>query len=134
MKSKYFLTFPADITNDSVTYKLIKKYDLKINIVKAQITAGQSGNLLIEFEDQANRIEEAIEYLRSQGITVEPMSAKIKFDSENCVHCGACTAVCFSGALSMNKESWEMEFDQSKCVACKLCVDACPLKLFEINS
>jgi ferredoxin len=49
------------------------------------------------------------------------------------VHCGACTAVCPSRALTMNGDKWTLTFDHSKCLICELCVKACPLKAMDVN-
>ncbi|MFA6696533.1 MAG: 4Fe-4S dicluster domain-containing protein [Sphaerochaeta sp.] len=46
--------------------------------------------------------------------------------------CGACTAVCSSGALWMDSEA-KLQFDVSHCVVCGLCVHACPMRLFEVS-
>ena len=51
----------------------------------------------------------------------------------NCIHCGSCTAVCFSGALTMSRATNEMVFNPEKCVVCELCLKACPLRLFSID-
>ncbi|MFW6181130.1 MAG: 4Fe-4S binding protein, partial [Spirochaetota bacterium] len=41
--------------------------------------------------------------------------------------CGACTAVCPSGALCIsNRASMEVVFDQDRCIGCGLCIPACP--------
>ncbi len=58
---------------------------------------------------------------------------QLDFKREGCVACGACTAVCFSGALSHNRPGWELNFKPELCVICGLCVKACPLKLFNID-
>ena len=54
MIKKVVLSFPVDATDRSLTYDLVKLYDIRINILKAEIQAGKSGNLLVELE--ADRI------------------------------------------------------------------------------
>ncbi len=55
------------------------------------------------------------------------------FQEDKCIDCGNCTAVCFAGALTMDKTTWKLNFDKEKCVVCELCIIACPLKLFNID-
>ncbi len=71
--------------------------------------------------------------MEKEGVKVVPVEKQIYLNKEDCVHCGACTSVCFPGALSMDKESWLLQFEPSKCVVCGLCVFACPLRIINIS-
>lgn len=42
----------------------------------------------------------------------------------SCVHCGACVAVCPTGAL--NNDDGMVTYDPAKCVMCDACIKACP--------
>jgi hypothetical protein len=42
MTTKVILYFPSDATDKAVTYDLVKRYDLRINILRAEIEAGRS--------------------------------------------------------------------------------------------
>jgi ferredoxin len=53
--------------------------------------------------------------------------AAVVVSDERCVHCGACTSVCPSSALSMDAPGWALAFQPSRCIACKRCLGACPL-------
>jgi len=50
-----------------------------------------------------------------------------------CVHCGACTAVCPSGALSIEAPRWELSFEKDKCDICQLCARACPVHAITVS-
>ncbi|MDM7202717.1 MAG: 4Fe-4S binding protein, partial [Thermodesulfobacteriaceae bacterium] len=50
-----------------------------------------------------------------------------------CIHCGACTAVCPTGALSVDRETFKVIFDPEKCTTCGFCVSACITKAMEIH-
>lgn len=133
MKGRFILNFPQESSDKPITYFLIKNYNFKINILKAEFTAGKEGHLLIEVEAEKKDFDKGMEFINKEGITIFPLSRKINLNSEECVHCGACTAVCFSGALEMDRNSWELLFNPDKCIVCELCIDACPLKLIKID-
>jgi ferredoxin len=112
---------------------LVKDYDIRINILKAEVYPGKRGSLLLELQGKKENIEHGVEYLKRQNIICESLDKRIHFQEEKCIDCGNCTAVCFAGALTMNRETWKLEFDKSQCVVCELCIPACPLHLFEID-
>jgi len=130
---RYVLTFPPDKVDEPLTYNLIKDYRMEINILKADINAGKEGKLLLEFRTEEKEMERGLKYIKEKGIGVSPVSKQISLRYEDCVHCGACTAVCFPGALTMEKPSWELNFETEKCIVCGLCLKACPLNLFKIE-
>jgi len=134
MKSKRFvLTFPPDATGEPITYNLIKKFDIMVNIVRADVSPGKIGHLVMEMTAPAKVLKEGMEYIRQQKVECEPIDKKITCRDDLCIHCGACSAVCFAGALTMGRHTAELSFEPEKCVVCELCLTACPLKLFSID-
>lgn len=134
MKSKRFvLTFPPDATGQPITYNLIKKYDIMVNIVKANVSPGEIGHLVIEMTAPAKVLKEGMDYIKQNNVECEPIDKKITCRQDLCIHCGACSAVCFAGALTMKSDTAELLFEPEKCVVCELCLKACPLKLFSID-
>ena len=134
MKSKRFvLTFPPEATGEPITYNLIKKYDIMVNIVRADVSPGKIGHLVMEMTAPAKVLKEGMEYIRQQKVECEPINKKITCREDLCIHCGACSAVCFAGALTMGRHTAELSFEPEKCVVCELCLTACPLKLFSID-
>ncbi len=133
MIKKVVLSFPVDATDRSLTYDLVKLYDIRINILKAEIQAGKSGNLLVELEADDDKMEEGINYLIRCGVTVSPVSSKVSRDEARCINCGNCASACFSHALTISAPDWKLKFNPEKCIACKLCLKSCPLKLFRIE-
>jgi ferredoxin len=127
------LRFPADSVNEPITYTLIKEYDVLINILNADITHGKEGNLLIEMAGDKGNVDKAVIYLENKQVEISPVVKTILFTESACIHCGACSSVCFPGALEMDPDSRELQFLPEKCVACELCIKACPLQLFELN-
>jgi ferredoxin len=132
-KQRVVLRFPSDSAGEPITYVLIKEYDVMINILNADISHGREGNLLVEISGEKESLEGALSYLNSKRVEVLPVVKTILFKQEECIHCGACTSVCYPGALIMDLESRELRFSPEECVACELCIKACPLQLFELN-
>ncbi|MBW2193204.1 MAG: 4Fe-4S binding protein, partial [Deltaproteobacteria bacterium] len=50
-----------------------------------------------------------------------------------CTHCGACTAVCPTRALSIERPEMVVDFNQKKCSVCELCVPTCPTRAMVIR-
>ena len=132
-KRRLVLRFPADRIEEPITYNLVKEYDIIINILNADITHGKEGNLLLEMKGVKENLDEALVYLESVEVEYSPVVKNILFNSELCIHCGACSSVCFSDALNIDKLDRRLIFTPENCIACELCIKACPLQLFELN-
>jgi ferredoxin len=132
-KQRFTLNFPPESSEKPLTYHLIKDYNLKINILKAEITAGKEGHLLIEVEGDEADLENGLKFLMDENIEVIPLNQQITLKEDECVHCGACTAVCFPGALKLDRATWKLIFKPEECVVCGLCVNACPLGIINIG-
>ncbi len=133
IRKRYILNFPPESGDKAFTYHLVKDYDIRINILKAEVYPGKRGSLLLELQGKRENIEQGVEYIKSNKIICESLDKRIHFQHDKCIDCGNCTAVCFAGALTMNPQSWKLEFKKDKCVVCELCIPACPLKLFKID-
>lgn len=127
-KVKLLLMFPKKLTAEPITYNLVKKYDLMINILKAQVDYNIEGKLLIELEGTEKNIKNAIAYLKDLDIKVKKDGTSTFIDFDKCVGCGACVAACEVGALYLD-EADKLVFDGSKCLECMLCIKACPQRI-----
>lgn len=132
-KKRYILKFPPQSGDLPLSYHLVKEYDIRINILKAEVRPGKTGSLVLELEGTKENLKQGIQYLKDNHVECEPLNKKIHWNNERCINCGNCTAVCFAGALVMDSKKWELEFDPDKCIVCELCVPACPLNLFTID-
>lgn len=133
MKKRIVLTFPPAKVSEPVTYNLVKKFDIVVNILNADITPGKQGKLMLELKSTKENIDNAIEYFRDADISWSPAQKSIVLNKEDCVHCGSCAAVCFADALYMDSDTRELQFHPEKCIACELCLKACPMQLFELD-
>ncbi len=126
------LTYPPDAVQEPVTYRLVKDYDLKINILKARIRPHEGGRLIMELSGKKEKLDSAMAYLASMAIDVTPIIQEIRVDPDKCVSCSVCTAICPTGALALDRESWEVSLDHDKCVMCESCVLVCPYRAIDI--
>lgn len=132
-KVKVLFYYPAKEIAKPITYHLIKDYDLEINILHADISLNKVGKLILDIRGEEKNIEDGLKFVQELGINYKLFNKSIIWKEESCIHCGACTAVCPSGALWMDKNDWSLTFDREKCLVCELCVKACPLKVMSVT-
>jgi len=133
MREKYILEYSSAVVEEPVIYTLVKRFDIKVNILRAEISSGQEGSMLVELDGESEMLAQSRAYLASVSVTLAPIARSLSVREEDCVHCGSCTGVCFSGCLSMNHEDWDLVVDRDKCIACGLCVKACPFGLISLQ-
>ncbi len=131
---KIVLTFPKNLIDRPIVYKLIKEFDLSFNILKASITPDAEGIMAIEISGEEKKIEEGIKYIKDQGVKVSPLSKDIKVNWDECTQCTACVSICPTKALYISdKKTMSVSFDEEKCIACELCVRPCPPRAIEVH-
>jgi ferredoxin len=123
-----WLNFSPNIVNKSIISDAMKRYDITFNILRANITP-KGGKALIELE--GDEVDNAIEYMESQGIKVSPIKKVLKRDEEKCVDCGACVSLCPVKAICI-KEDWSIGIDNQLCIGCGFCTGSCPMKAITI--
>ena len=126
---KIVLKFPQDMVDEPIVCGLVKRYDLEFNILKAHVTPKEEGRMVLEINGAEDSFDEGMQYLKDVGVRVQSLSLDIVRDEDRCIHCRACTAVCPSGALALNRETWMVDFNNDKCIACELCLKACPVRV-----
>lgn len=129
MINKIALEFDPTNVNKPVIYELIKVYDLKCNILRADIDYNLKGHMILEVEGSSETVAKSIQYLEDNGVSVDFVKNKIHVVEDRCVDCGACTAACRIKALYL--EDFKLKFDETKCVSCDFCLQACPLRAIE---
>lgn len=132
MKKRYALRFTPELVGQPLVSKMVRAFDVDVNILNADITSGRNGKLIVELSGASASLGEAVAWLEEVGVNVSEIVKELVFNQEDCVSCGSCTAVCFSEALSLH--DWQLTYDASKCTVCGLCVKACPLRLFALST
>lgn len=133
MKKRYALRFSPTLVEQPLVSKLVRTYDVDINILNADVASGRGGKLVVELSGSEDALKESILWLNRTGVVVSEMVKELNFHEELCINCGACTAVCSPKALFMDKD-WKLVYDADLCVLCGLCVQACPMQLFSLSN
>ena len=116
-----------------VTYRLAKDFNVAANIIRAQVAPNQIGTLVVELSGDIDELDAAIDWMRSQHINVSLASREILIDEEICVHCGLCTGVCPTEALTLDSQSFKLNFTRSRCIVCEQCIPTCPVEAISTN-
>jgi L-aspartate semialdehyde sulfurtransferase ferredoxin len=124
-KRKFHLSFTPDLVNEPITYRMVKDYDLQINILRAEVD-DVGGKMLIEMQGKADMIQKAVKYLKGYKVEVREIKAYVQKDEDRCTHCGACISICPVEAMCMDLDTKMVHYQPEKCIACGTCIDACP--------
>lgn len=133
IKRTVVLNFPKNVVKEPISYKLVKDFDLVFNILRARIKPNEEGTLVIQLEGKEKNLERAYTYITELGVKWTALAKGIKRDDEKCIHCTACTSLCPSKALYVDRETMEVKFDQEKCIACEICISACSYKAIVLD-
>lgn len=127
------LHFPQTEVHKPIVCTLSKNYDLTFNILNAQILPRKEGIMVLELSGTKKNFRDGLKYLEDQGVSIQNADQEVKRSQKKCTHCGACTAVCPTGALSVQRPEMTVLFNQKKCSICELCVPACPTRAMSIR-
>ena len=133
VSKKIVLHFPKRMVDRPIVSRLVKDYDLDFNILKALITPEEEGLLVLELSGEQQEYDKGIRYLSKTGVKIQSLSQDVLRNEERCTHCGACVAICPSGAFELDPVTRRVNFYNEKCVACGLCIKACPPRAMEVH-
>ncbi len=122
------LIFNQRIMYRPIIYRLAGDFNIIFNVLEAKILPKQEGRIILELRGEEENLARCIEYLKKEQVQVEGLADKMHRDEDRCIHCGACTSVCRTDALAIDRATMEVIFSPEKCVACGLCIIACPVK------
>jgi formate hydrogenlyase subunit 6/NADH:ubiquinone oxidoreductase subunit I len=133
MKKRVKLTFPKRSVHMPITYLLAKDFNVAANIIRAQVAPNQVGTLVVELSGDIDQLNDAIDWLEAQDIQVSLANKEIWIDEDLCVHCGLCTGVCPTQALTLDPETFKLTFTRSRCIMCEQCIPTCPVHAISTN-
>lgn len=133
VSKRIVLHFPHRLVNQPIIYKLVKEHDLQFNILKAFVTPQEEGLMVLELSGKRDSFDKGIEYLKSCGVRIQPLSQDVVRNEEKCTNCGVCVPICPTQALVVDAKTREVLFDNKKCIACELCVKLCPPRAMEVH-
>jgi len=73
---KVMLKYPENLIQEPVLFRMVRHYDVMPNIRRARVT-DTVGEIALELEGSADNLEQGIQYLRDQGVLVEPLEGDV---------------------------------------------------------
>ena len=124
---RVILNFPKFNAGQPIITKLIKEFDLEINIYRAQVTPNKEGYIAIDIIGEESLIEDGLDFIESLNVDVDLAMNSLLWDQDRCVGCGNCVPHCPTGALHVgDQRSRQITFHRNLCVECLSCVENCP--------
>ncbi len=124
-KRRLRLTFPEHLTDQPVLYRLVRDYDLLVNIRRADLLSDGTGRVVLEMQGPAETMGRAVSFLQGLGIAVNDQERELGWDPAACVDCGACLPLCEPQALRRIEEGGRVLLERDRCTLCGRCVEVC---------
>ena len=88
---------------------------------------------MLELTGTKKQLDRGMDYLAKLGVETQRLSKDVKWLTNRCTHCTACTSLCPTHALSIERDSMMVDFDNDKCIACEMCITVCPYSAMEVQ-
>lgn len=69
-------TFPPALIEEPIIYRLVKEFDIVVNIRRAEVKADH-GWVVLELDGEEERISRGIAWLKAQGVRVDPIERDV---------------------------------------------------------
>jgi ferredoxin len=132
VSKRIVLHFPDRLIDKPIVSRLVKDFGLEFNILKASVTPGEEGLMVMELTGERRNYDKGVKYLTETGVKIQSLSQDVVRNEARCTHCGACITLCPTGAFSLEPGTRKVIFDHTKCVVCELCIKACPPRAMEL--
>jgi len=130
---KIVLHFPQQTIDKPIVSGLIREFGLDFNILKASISPGEEGLMIMELTGEQKDYDRGIKYLQGAGLEIQSLSQDVLRNEDRCTHCGACITMCPTRAFTLDEATRRVLFDNSRCIVCELCVRACPPRAMQVK-
>ncbi|PYN01358.1 MAG: FeS-binding protein [Candidatus Rokuibacteriota bacterium] len=70
------LTFPADLIQEPIIYRLVKDFDIVINIRRADVKEDY-GWVALEMEAGEDTLARGVKWLKDKGVQVDPIERDV---------------------------------------------------------
>ncbi|MEA1965076.1 MAG: NIL domain-containing protein [Candidatus Aerophobetes bacterium] len=131
-KRRVVLTYPYKFIDQPIISYLVKKYDIVVNILRAKINPKEEGRLVLEVSGKEENLDRGIDYLKELGLKIQSLAQDIRWLEDRCIQCTACSPLCPTGAIEVDRKKMTITFNKERCIACGLCIPACSYKAIEI--
>lgn len=133
ISKKIVLKFNQNLADQPIIFKLVRRFNLEFNILKAHINPNKEGLMVLGLSGEKDKINQGINYLKEIGIIVQPLSQSIIRNNNRCTHCGVCISICPTEAIVLDPDTRKIHFYDDKCIACEQCIPTCPLRAMEVH-
>jgi ferredoxin len=130
---KLVLHFPQRLVDKPIVSRLVKEFNLDFNILKASVSPGEEGLLIMELIGERTDYDKGVKYLADAGVKIQSLSQDVVRNESRCTHCGACITLCPTGAFTLEKNTRKVKFDHTKCIVCEMCIKACPPRAMDLR-
>ena len=70
------LTFPPHLIQEPIVYRLLKDFDIVINIRRADVKADY-GWMALELDGEEAQLERGVKWLKEKGVQVDPIERDV---------------------------------------------------------
>jgi hypothetical protein len=75
-RTRVRLTFPASLVQEPILYRLVKDFDILINIRRAEVKVDH-GWVALEMEADQETLDRGVAWLRQRGVQVDPIERDV---------------------------------------------------------
>lgn len=133
VEKKFRIDFDESNVLESVTYTLVSEFNLKPNVLRADIGGDGHGFMLLSLVGDKDDMVRGIARIREIGFKVRELSGHIFHDYERCWSCGACVSLCPTRSIYHEPDTMEVKLNTTTCIACGACINACSVKAIQLE-
>ena len=124
---KVLLYFPECETEKPIVYRLVKDYNLMINIFRAKVTPEEEGYLVLDITGTDEDIQKGLDYVKTFNVEINETEKGVRWDNKKCTFCGNCIHHCPTEALHFfDRQRMNVMFNSALCIECLNCIKNCP--------